>query len=93
MKKEEKKEVAMINLTELEVENVDGSISKVDISKEVADWVYSHATTLGTHVAAQDLFKNGECEKTQEVVDAILNMANSGMILWSAKLALEKYLA
>lgn len=93
MKKEEKKEVAMINLRELEVENVDGSISKVDISKEVADWVYSQATTLSTHVAAQDLFKNGECEKTEEVVNAILNVANSGMIRWCVKLALEKYLA
>ena len=93
MKKEEKKGCAMINLRELEVENLDGSIAKVDISKEIAGMLFTQATTLGVHVAAQDLFKNGECEKTQEVVDAILNITNSGTILYCFKLALEKYLA
>jgi hypothetical protein len=93
MKKEEKEEVTMINLTELEVENVDGSISKVDASKEIANLLFPQATTLGLHVASQDLFKKGECEKTEEVVNAILNITNSGTMVYCFKLALEKYLA
>lgn len=65
-------EIRVIDLTHVQVEQVDKSVQTMDVSKIFASAMYNMAKTLPVSVACQDLYKSGKCEFTDEIKDAIL---------------------
>lgn len=70
-KKSEEKEVRIINLANVKVTNIDGSIAELDVAKDVASIVYKKTDSLAVASACMDLFKNGKCEWSEEVANEL----------------------
>lgn len=62
-------------LNELMVEGIDGKKEKIDLSKEVATMMFNEARTLELHLASQELYKDGKCEKSEAVAEFIKNLS------------------
>lgn len=60
-----------INLKQVAVTAIDGSEQKVDFSKEIANGIYFSTKDLGVAEKARELYKNGECDKDEQIVSAI----------------------
>ena len=74
-----------INLTKIEVINVDGSLSTVDISKQFSDLVYKTASGVGVATLAMDLYKSGKAKinNVNEVNELI--QVTGGLAYWIRK--------
>lgn len=59
------------NFKELEVENIDGSIEKVDLSKVIGNTIYGTAKTLEEAELARNIWKEGEVELSKEDVEIV----------------------
>ena len=70
----EKKEQKVIDLTKVQVPEIDGQVSTVDMSKEISSKLYPQAQTLGVVTGCLDLFKTGYCEYSDEMRDAICSL-------------------
>ena len=67
--------VKKINLQNVEITNVDGKTTKVDFSKELANQIYFSTKDLGVAEAIRDLYKSGECDATDAVINEITQKA------------------
>lgn len=66
-----------INFRALPCEMVDGSIDEIDLSKELANLIYSQTKECGEAMFAQELYKNGEVELTEENEKTIRKYADN----------------
>lgn len=82
-----------INLKELPIKNIEGEEEKIDISKELAILLYQKAQSLPVHVAAQDLYREGHCEKSQEVIDALRAILDEIKPAYYMRVAIEAAIA
>lgn len=61
----------MIDFRKIEVENIEGKKSTVDMSKELGNTIYQHTTDLGELEFAQEIYKKGEVEVDPEKAEMI----------------------
>lgn len=87
MDKKENKE--FYDFTQVLIEGIDGSKSPVDLSKEVANLMFENADSLEVHLASQELFKTGKCEKTEAVTEK-LKMLVEAIVIFRIKVALQQ---
>lgn len=66
-----------INFKAVPCEMVDGSVVEIDLSKELANIIYTNAKEVGEAVFAQDLYKEGEVELTEENIETIKKHYNN----------------
>ena len=66
-----------IDLSKVEVKNIDGTISTVNVSKDVASITYNATQDLEVVAACVDLFKTGKCEWSQKVKDDLTKTVNA----------------
>ena len=62
-----------IDLTQVQIEQVDKRVVTQDVSKLIASALYNIAQTLPVSVACQELYKTGICEYTEEIKNAIIH--------------------
>ena len=68
---EEKK---IIDLTDIEVMEIDGKTSKANPAKDIAEKIYPVAKTLPVVNACLDLYKTGKCDFSKEMAQEIKNL-------------------
>lgn len=81
---EEKK---MIDLSKVEIKEIDGTVNKVDMSKDVASQIYPKAQTLPVVNACLDLYKEGKCEYNDEMAEAIKALLDNNQVGYVVKTA------
>lgn len=80
-----------INFRTVPCEMVDGSIVEIDLSKELANLIYSQTKECGEAMFAQELYKNGEVELTEENIAIVKKYYDN--FLYFAKAAIDKAMA
>jgi hypothetical protein len=75
MAKEEKKK--MIDLSNVQVPNIDGTFGTLDVAKDVASLTYNSTQNLEVVSACMDLFKTGKCEWTEKVKEDLTKTVNN----------------
>ena len=73
-KKEERK---MIDLSNVQVPNIDGTFSPLNVAKDVASLTYNSTQDLEVVSACMDLFKNGKCEWSEKVKEDLIKTVNN----------------
>ncbi len=83
---EQKKEEKMIDLREVAVPHLDGTVEKVDVSKQIANPMYFGAKDIAQTELARQIYATGKCQHTPENADAIRAVASSlyGYVVLSA---------
>ena len=66
-----------INLKEVKVPMIDGTTTKIDVSKDVASITYNSTQDLEVVAACMDLFKTGECEWSEKVKEDLAKTVNN----------------
>lgn len=64
--KKQVEELVTIDFREIEVENIDGSINKMDFSKELGNAIYGQTKDIGEVEMARKMFKTGIVELTKD---------------------------
>ena len=85
----ENKEKRMIDLSGIDVMEVDGQHSKVDMSKDISRNLYPQAQSLEVVTGCLDLFKTGKCEYSDEMRDAIIGLLESSGTGYVLKTAIQ----
>lgn len=75
MAKEEKKK--MIDLSNVQVPNIDGTFGTLNVAKDVASLTYNSTQNLEVVSACMDLFKTGKCEWTEKVKEDLTKTVNN----------------
>lgn len=70
--------IKKIDLSRLEITNIDGSKVEIDLSKELAQGIYSTTQKISELSFAMDLFKNPVVELTDENKEAIKSHVEKG---------------
>lgn len=70
---EEKKaeEVKTVDFTKVPVENVDESISEIDLSKQIGNQIYAQSKDIGESELARKIYKEGVVDITKENSESI----------------------
>lgn len=75
--------IKKIDLSRLEITNIDGSKVEIDLSKELAQGIYSTTQKISELSFAMDLFKNPVVELTdenKEIIKAFVQVAINKLI-------------
>ena len=86
-------EKKLIDFTNLEIENVDGSINKSDVSKIVGNYIYRTTPDLGMLDVAQRIYHDGCVEIDEEVAEKLREtLVKNNYFIACCKVALNKVL-
>jgi hypothetical protein len=80
-----------VDFRQLQAEAIDGSIITIDVSKDLANMIYNSTKECGEAIFAQELYKNGEVELTEENIAIVKKYYND--FLYFAKAAIDKAMA
>lgn len=64
----------------IQVKDIEGNNSTVDISKILGNTIYQKTADLGELELARDIYKNGEVELTSEQIEIIKNYVKTGFV-------------
>lgn len=67
-----------INFKELHFTDLEGNNMPLDVTKQLANYIYSEAKDIEYAVLAQDIYKNGEVDLTDEQIEKIREFLKSG---------------
>lgn len=67
-----------INFTKLIFTDLEGNKSEIDCSKQIANYIYSETQNLDDLMLAQDIYKNGEIEMTDEQIEKVREILKKG---------------
>lgn len=67
-----------INFKQLTMTDLEGNKLPLDCAKQIANFIYSETPNLEDLILAQDIYKNGEIELTDEQIDKIKNILKKG---------------
>lgn len=67
-----------INFKQITFTDLDGKETTFDMSKQLANYIYSETRDVEYAVLAQDIYKNGEVKLTDEQIDAIKEFLKQG---------------
>lgn len=76
MKKTEKK-TKVVSFSNLIITDLDGKELKFDVSKTLGNHIYQTTGDLGMLEVAQDIYKNGEIEITEQVKAGLNEVVNN----------------
>lgn len=80
-----------VDFRKIKAEHVDGSIVEIDLSKELANLIYSQTKECGEALFAQELYKLGEIEMTEENVATVRKYYKE--FFYFAQAAIDKAMA
>lgn len=60
-----------INLKEVSITLIDGTVQATDLSKEIANGIYFSTRDLGVAEKARELYRTGECGNDEQITSAI----------------------
>lgn len=60
-----------VDFKNIPIKNIEGEVSNTDISKELAQIIYSDAKEIKDLDLALDIYKNGELEITEEQLNTV----------------------
>ena len=69
----------MIDLSKVEVPQIDGTKGTIDVAKDVASITYNQTQDLEVVSACMDLFKTGRCEWSEKIKEDLVKTVNSLM--------------
>lgn len=67
-----------INFKQLMMTDLEDNKLPLDCSKQVANFIYSETQNLEDLILAQDIYKNGEVELTDEQIERIKDILKKG---------------
>lgn len=77
LKKDEKKDLKTVDFTKIPIENIEGGIESVDLSKLLGNAIYNQSKELGEVEVAREIYKKGIVELTDEQCKMILGYISS----------------
>lgn len=80
-----------VDFRKIKAEQVDGSTVVIDVAKELANIIYNSTKECGEAIFAQELYKNGEVELTEENIAIVKKYYDN--FLYFAKAAIDKAMA
>ena len=81
-----------IDFRKIEIEDINGNVSVIDLSKELGNLIYKNTPDLGELEFAQELYKNGEVEVDEPKAGIIRKYVNQSAVLAFVKIAIDKAL-
>ena len=69
-----------IDFREIQVKDIEGNNSTVDIAKMLGNVIYQKTADLGELELAREIYKNGEVELTQEQVECVKSYVKTGFV-------------
>lgn len=72
------KETMKVNFKELDFKDLEGNVTPLDVTKQLANFIYSETKDIEYAVLAQDIYKNGEVELTDEQIEKIKEFLSLG---------------
>lgn len=81
-----------IDFRKIEIEDINGNVSVIDLSKELGNLIYKNTPDLGELEFAQELYKNGEVDIDGSKAEIIRKYVDRSGVLAFVKLAIDKYL-
>lgn len=81
-----------IDFRKIEIEDINGNVSVIDLSKELGNLIYKNTPDLGELEFAQELYKNGEVDIDGAKAEIIRKYVNRSGVLAFVKIAIEKAL-
>jgi hypothetical protein len=63
-----------MNLTKIKVTGLDGETVEFDMSKPVGNWIYTHTGDLGMLEVAQEIYKEGKAELSDEQKKEVVSL-------------------
>jgi len=81
-----------IDFRKIEIEDINGNVSVIDLSKELGNLIYKNTPDLGELEFAQELYKNGEVDIDGAKAEIIRKYVDRSGVLAFVKIAIEKAL-
>lgn len=69
-----------VNFKNIQVKDIEGNNSTVDIAKMLGNVIYQKTADLGELELAREIYKNGEVELTQEQVECVKSCVKTGFV-------------
>lgn len=69
-----------IDFREIQVKDIEGNNSTVDIAKMLGNAIYQKTADLGELELAQNIYKNGEVEVSLEQAESIKKYVSTGFV-------------
>ena len=69
-----------IDFREIQVKDIEGNNSTVDIAKMLGNAIYQKTADLGELELAQNIYKNGEVEVSPEQAESIKKYVSTGFV-------------
>lgn len=69
-----------IDFREIQVKDIEGNNSTVDIAKMLGNAIYQRTADLGELELAQNIYKNGEVEVSPEQAESIKKYVSTGFV-------------
>lgn len=76
-----------IDFRKIEVEDIEGKKSTVDVSKVLGNTIYKHTTDLGELEFAQEIYKQGEVEVDAQKSEIVKKYLDVGQFLAYVKIS------
>ena len=67
-----------IDFRKIEIKDINGNVSVIDLSKELGNLIYKNTPDLGELEFAQELYKNGEVEVDESKAESNTNKEKLG---------------
>jgi hypothetical protein len=81
-----------IDFRKIEIEDINGNVSVIDLSKELGNLIYKNTPDLGELEFAQELYKNGEVDIDGPKAEIIRKYVDRSGVLAFVKIAIERAL-
>ena len=81
-----------IDFREIQVKDIEGNNSTVDIAKMLGNAIYQRTADLGELELAQNIYKNGEVEVSPEQAESIKKYVSPGFVAF-VQVAVNKALS
>lgn len=75
-----------VNFKELDIQDIEGKTIKTNIAKELGNLLYMRAENLSTAELGRAIYKDGEVEVSEDLVNVVCQTAKANFIypVWSA---------
>ena len=82
-----------IDFRKIEIKDINGNVSVIDLSKELGNLIYKNTPDLGELEFAQELYKNGEVEVDDSKAEIIRKYVDRSGVLAFVKIAINNALS
>lgn len=69
-----------VNFKEISVKNIDGTKVQVDLSKEIANFIYATTKDVGELELSRNIYNNGSVDLTEKQSEMVLKIVEENFI-------------